>query len=417
MDAIEEDYLVYIKIWRLKMLILRLWNYIRGYVIIIVEGYFLEKFINICSHRQLRLWNVKWQKNSRVIMTMSIQDFRMLRPIAKRTKCRVHILKKKGLPFIIYRYKSRKAFVFGWAICVIVFFLISSFVWDISITGNSKVSTEVIMDKLSENGIKVGALKYSIDPNDVVANMMLEINDLARISISLHGTKVQVIVNERVKPPDLINRNVPCDLVAIKGGVISSIVAKEGLEMVKVGDTVTKGQLLITGKIENTNIPDSMPLMVHSMGIVKARTWYEANSKVEQKLVKAKRTGLKKEMYSFVFFTKKINLFHTKIPYNNSEHVEIKKKLCIGENLALPFEVIVDQYYEYELESNEIDLETAEKNASEKAVALAQEQIPKNAEIVKTGVSIVQYDNGERIAKALIECVEDIGVTQEIGGM
>ncbi len=398
------------------MLILRLWNYIRGYVIIIVEGYFLEKFINICSHRQLRLWNVKWQKNSKVIMMMSIKDFRMLRPIAKRTKCRVHILKKKGLPFIIYRYKSRKAFAFGCAICVIVFFLISSFVWDVSIAGNNKVSTEVIMEKLSENGIKVGALKYSIDPNDVVGNMMLEINELARISISLHGTKVQVIVNERVKPPDLINRNVPCDLVAIKEGVISSIVAKEGIEMVKVGDTVTKGQLLITGKIENTKIPDTMPLMVHSMGIVKARTWYEASCKVEQKLVKAKRTGLKKEMYSFVLFTKKIKLFHTKIPYNNSEHVEIKKKLCIGENLALPFEIIVDQYYEYELESNEIDLETAEKNASEKAVALAQEQIPKNTEVLKTGVSIVQYDNGVKIAKALIECIEDIGVTQEIGG-
>jgi len=122
------------------MLILRLWNYIRGYVIIIVEGYFLEKFINISTHRQLRLWNVKWQKNSKVIMNISIKDFRMLRPIAKRTRCRVHIIKKKGLAFILNRYKSRKAFVIGSVICVITFFLISSFVWDVSVTGNSKVS-------------------------------------------------------------------------------------------------------------------------------------------------------------------------------------------------------------------------------------------------------------------------------------
>jgi len=34
------------------MLIFRLWNYIRGYVIIFVEGYFLEKFVNICTRRQ-----------------------------------------------------------------------------------------------------------------------------------------------------------------------------------------------------------------------------------------------------------------------------------------------------------------------------------------------------------------------------
>jgi len=395
---------------------MRLWNYIRGYVIIIVEGYFLEKFINICTHRQLRLWNVKWQKNSKVIMKLSINDFRMLKPIAKRTRCRVHLIKKRGLPFILNRYKSRKAFVIGSGICILTFFIISSFVWDVSVTGNNKVSTEVIMEKLCENGIKVGALKYSINPDNIVGNMMLQLNDLARISISLRGTKIQVVVNERVNPPDLINRNVPCDLVALKEGVVSSIVAKEGLEMVKIGDTVTKGQLLITGTIENMKIKDAQPLMVHSMGSVKARTWYEGSAKVEQKLLKAKRTGLKKNKYSIVLFTKILKLFHSKIPYNNSEHLEIRKKLCIGEYLVLPFELIVDQYYEYELELNEIDIGTAQKIASEKSIALAQEQIPKNAEIIKTGISIVQDDNGVSTVKALIECIEDIGVTQEIGG-
>ncbi|MHB8065960.1 MAG: sporulation protein YqfD [Ruminiclostridium sp.] len=399
------------------MLILRLWNYIKGYVIIIVEGYFLEKFINICIHRQLRLWNVKWQKNSKIIMKLSIKDFRMLKPIAKRTRCRVHIIKKRGLPFILNRYKSRKAFVIGSGICVIIFFLISSFVWDVSVTGNSKVSTEVIMEKLSENGVKIGALKYRIKPEDIVGNIMLELNDLARISISLRGTKIQVTVDERVKPPDLINRKIPCDLVALKEGVVFSIVAKEGLEMVKIGDTVTKGQLLISGTIENMKIKEAMPLMVHSMGSVKARTWYEASSKVEQKLVKAKRTGLKKDKYSIVLFTRKFKLFHGKIPYNNSEHVEIKKKLCIGKNLVLPFEIIVDQYYEYELEQYEIDMDTAQKIASDKAIALAQKQIPQNAEVVKTGISIIKDDNGNNKVKALIECVEDIGVTQEIGGI
>ena len=399
------------------MLILRLWNYIRGYVIIIVEGYFLEKFINICTHRQLRLWNVKWQRNSRVKMMISIKDFKMLRPIAKKTRCRVHIIMKKGFPFFINKYKNRKAFIIGAGSCIITFFLISSFIWDVSVVGNSSVPTEVIVEKLYSNGIKIGALKYGINPENVVGNMMLELNDLARISVYIRGTKVQVVVNERVKPPDLINRNVPCDIVALKEGVICSIVAKEGLETVKVGDTVAKGQLLITGKIENINNPEATPLMVHSMGSVKARTWYEASAKVEQKLKKTKRTGLKKENYSIVLFTKKIKLFHSKIPYKNSEYVEIKKKLCIGNYFALPVEFIIDQHYEYDLEHYEIDVETAEEIAADKAIALAKEKAPKNAKIVNSNVYFVNNDNGVNIAKAIIECIEDIGVTQEIGGM
>lgn len=398
------------------MLILRLWNYLRGYVIIVVEGYFLEKFINICSHRHLRLWNVKWQKNSKIIMKISISDFKLLRPIAKKTKCRVHIIKKKGLPFILHRYKNRKAFVVGSAIFAITFFVISSFVWDITVTGNDKVSTDIILEKLYDNGIKQGALKYGVDLDETVQSMMLEINDLARMSISLRGTRILVEVSERVKPPDLINKKLPCDIVAIKDGVIASIVAKEGLETVKVGDTVTKGQLLITGKIDNQKNPEAPPLMVHSMGTVKARTWYEASTQVEQTLVKQERTGAQKDLYTLVLFTKLFKLFHSKIPYNNSEHIEIRKKLSFGENFVLPIEWKVDQYYEYELQQYEIDMDTALKNAQNKALKLAEQKIPKNATIVKHNVFLIQDEKGSTVT-ANIECIEDIGVTQEMGGI
>lgn len=350
-------------------------------------------------------------------MKLSIGDFRELRPVVRKTKCKVHIIKRKGIPFILNKYKNRKAFVIGSGICIVTFFLISSFVWDISITGNSDVSTEFILERLKENGIKTGTLKYRIDTDDVAENMMLQVNDLARISVSLRGTRVYVDVTERTKPPVLIEKHIPCDIVASRDGVIYSIVAKEGLETVKIGDTVTKGQLLITGKIDNVKNPELPPLIVHSIGSVKARTWYEATAKIEQNLVKAKRTGLKKEMYSFVLFSKKFKLFHAKIPYNNSEHVEVIKKLSLGANLALPFEVVVDQYYEYELEQNKIDLATAKKLASEKAVEMAQKQMPAHAEALKKNITEFEDGKGVKAVRAIIECIEDIGTTQEIGGM
>ncbi len=399
------------------MLIWRLWNYIKGYVIIIVEGYFLEKFINICTHRNIRLWNVRWQKNSSVSMKLGIADFKELRPVVKKTRCKVHIVKRKGIPFILNRYKSRKAFVIGSGVCIVVFFLISSFIWDISVSGNNNISTEFILERLRENGVKTGTLKFKINTDDVVENMMLQINDLARMSVSLKGTRIYVEVTERTKPPVLINKEIPCDIIASRDGVIYSIVAKEGLETVKIGDTVTKGQLLITGRIDNVKNPESPPLMVHSMGSVKARTWYEATAKIDQNLVTAKKTGLKKEMYSVVLFTKKFKLFHTQIPYNNSEHVELKKKLSLGANFALPFEMVIDQYYEYELEQNKVDMATAKKIASEKAVEMAQKQVPSHAEVLKKNIAEFEEGNGVKSVRALIECIEDIGITQEIGGM
>lgn len=397
------------------MLILRLWNYIIGYVIINVEGYFLEKFINICTHRNISLWNVRWQKNSRVSMRLTVENFRKLRPIARKTHCRIHIIRKKGIPFILERYKNRKAFVIGAGICLAVFFMFSSFVWDITVSGNVDIPTELIMEKLSTKGIKVGTFKYNVNTDKIADGMMLEIDELARISVSLYGTRIYVNVNERVKPPELIRKDIPCDIIASKDGIIYSVVAKEGLEQVKIGDTVVKGQMLITGTIVPKN-PEAPLLLVHSMGSVKARTWYEASADVEQTLVKAKRTGKQKNLYSIVFFTKKFKLFQKKVPYTNSEHIEVKKKLILGTNFALPVELTIDQYYEYELEQNKIDINTAKKIASDKAGESAQEQIPQNAEIVKKSI-VEQEDGGSKKVKAVIECIEDIGVTQEIGGM
>jgi len=58
------------------MLIFRLWNYIRGYVIIFVEGYFLEKFVNICTRRQILLWDIQRDRNSKMTLKVSIRALR-----------------------------------------------------------------------------------------------------------------------------------------------------------------------------------------------------------------------------------------------------------------------------------------------------------------------------------------------------
>ena len=86
------------------MLLMRLWNYLRGYVIIVVEGYFLEKFINMCTHRQIYLWDVKASGNCVMTLKASIKGFkrmpwqeRQIGPGEMPCKC-----------VIINRYRKRK---------------------------------------------------------------------------------------------------------------------------------------------------------------------------------------------------------------------------------------------------------------------------------------------------------------------
>ena len=83
-------------------------NYILGYVRIKVEGYYIERFINICISKKILIWNIKREKSSIMYANISLNDFRRLKPIAKKTKCKVNIKRKKGIPFILHRYKKEK---------------------------------------------------------------------------------------------------------------------------------------------------------------------------------------------------------------------------------------------------------------------------------------------------------------------
>lgn len=121
------------------MLMLKLWNYMRGYVIISVEGFFLEKFINICIRRKIFLWDIKKIKGNYMTLKVSIKAFKMLRPVAKKTKSRIRIIGKRGMPFVYSKYKGRKAFAAGGLFFVILIYILSSYIWAVEV----KIETSV----------------------------------------------------------------------------------------------------------------------------------------------------------------------------------------------------------------------------------------------------------------------------------
>ncbi|HHW49692.1 MAG TPA: sporulation protein YqfD [Clostridiaceae bacterium] len=397
------------------MLLLRLWNYIRGYVIILVEGYFLEKFVNICVHRQIFLWDIKRSKNSALTLKASIKGFKAIRPVARKTKCRVRIIKKKGVPFFLNRYRRRKAFIVGPFLFILLLYAMTSFIWSVEVTGNKEIGYDLLIETLARNGIKPGVLKFGIDTDRVVNNMILEIDKLSWVSVTIKGTKAKVQVAERTVAPELVPKNVPCDIIAKRDGVITSVIVKDGYEMVKAGDTVVKGQVLISGRVPIKNETEKVRY-VHSIGSVTARTWYEKSSQVNMKRVQKVKTGRTKDHISLILFTKRIKLFSGEIDFADYEKVEIRKRLSLGEDLVLPFEIVIDRFYENNVMEEELDIEEAKKLSADSALSEVMRDIPPDAKILKTYANYVKDKNNGLVAKVTVECLEEIGLKKEIGG-
>lgn len=397
-----------------NLLLLRLWNYLRGYVIIVVNGYFVEKFMNVCTHRQIFLWDIRRRSVDTLTMKISIAGFRLLRPVAKKTGCRVRVVKKRGLPFILNRYRKRKTFLVGAFLFILLIYAMTSFVWSVDISGNKKLETVFITELLDSCDIKPGVLKYTVDTEKAISYMMLNVKELSWVSINVHGTRVKVQVREGIVPPSLVPKDEPCNVIASKDGIISYIVAEEGYEAVQVGDTVQKGQVLISGKIPVKNEKDKYRI-THAMGTVKARTWYEAVQPVVTENIEKVRTNRVLNNYTLVFFSKKIGLFHRKADFESSEMEEIINKVEIGD-LVFPFEIITERFYENKTVTVELSAEEAKDKAASDAYKEIEEELPQNVEIVKKDIKFISDDDEGYIVRITVECNEEIGMTEEIGG-
>ena len=76
---------------------------ILGYVRIEVEGYYIERFINICQNKKILIWNLKREKGVQLFFNIGISDFKKLKEISRKTNCKIKIKRKKGIP-CLYKF-------------------------------------------------------------------------------------------------------------------------------------------------------------------------------------------------------------------------------------------------------------------------------------------------------------------------
>ncbi|MBR3133500.1 MAG: sporulation protein YqfD [Clostridia bacterium] len=218
--------------------------FIIGYVNVEVEGFFIERFINRCVSSKIFIWGLKRKSDTRLMCNMGISDFKSVRKIAKETRCKIKISYKKGLPFLINRYKKRKIFGIFLLTIVLCIIVMSKFVWNIEVKGLEKISDESIISTLKECGLNTGVLKNSVDIDKVIERVRLERDDIAWIGINIDGTNAIVEVVEASPKPEILDKNEYCNIVSDKTGIITKINVTNGMANVSVGDIVEPGTIL-----------------------------------------------------------------------------------------------------------------------------------------------------------------------------
>ncbi len=316
-----------------------------GFCLINVEGFFIERFLNICKNKKIFLQDLQRINGTYIKVKILKSDFREIKHIAKKTKCKVKIEKKSGFPFFINKYRKRK--IFAIAILVIAFFIfgITKFVWNIEVIGNESISTEEILNILSEYGIKEGKLKTNIDSQKISNLIRLNRNEFSWIGITVKGTNVIVNVEEVIKIPEIIDKNKNCNIVAKDDAVISKIVVQNGTAKVSVGDEVKKGDLLVEGVMEGIY---SGTRKVHAEANVLGRILYEKERKeyfVQNEKIK---TGKKEEKIEICINNFKINFNKGVSNFEKYDTITTNNKLKFFSDFYFPISLKKHTNFEYE---------------------------------------------------------------------
>lgn len=380
-----------------------------GYVRIEVEGYYIERFINICTNKKILIWNLKREKNVKLYLNIGISDFKRLSEVARKTKCKIRIKKKRGIPFLLNKYRKRKLFVILLLIISLLIYISSNYVWNIDINVKDNLTIDNLQEELEKVGLKRGVKKDSIDTSSIINKLKLDRSDISWVGIDIEGTNVIINVVKADNPPEIINNNDYCNIVAGKDGLITKIVARNGTARVNVDDQVKQGDVLIEGIIEGKY---TEPRQVHSLGEVKAKVKYSKTKRIELNQKIKKNTGKEEKKYEINFNNYSLSLYTKKSNFNMYTSEKNEEKLKIGKNFYLPISITKITNKEEYREEKVYSFEEAKNIAVEEISSELEKEIENKENIVNKIVN-TKEGVGDIEVEVIFEVIEDIGVDKK----
>lgn len=406
------------------MLLFKLMSFFVGYVVIKATGKAPEKFVNMAASRGICLWDIARAGEDAVFISVRLPAVKPLRHIARRTGCRYCVQARRGLPFLLARMRRRQALALGFVFFVGAMYFLASFVWFIEVRGNERLTAAEVLDAAAGAGLVRGMPKWQIRAEQVEAGLQERLPLLAWTGVYFQGTKVTIEVAERALPAEEDRR--PAHVVAAKAGVIKEVLVVDGNPLVREGDTVAPGQVLISGAIppllaapSADQKPETAPQVlrpayyVHARGIVRARVWYEDYGEAQLVETGYRPTGRSEKRHILKYYGRETVLFPRRdISFDCYEVATSTKKLPGWRNLDLPVELITEKYLELAAYREERGRQEAGRIAGEAAVAGIMRQLPGDAVVQGRWLEDVSAGSGDQTIriKAVFETVEDIGV-------
>lgn len=294
----------------------------------------LNRFIKKCIDNNINLYNISYVKDKMVVL-IDVKDYLKIKKLNYYSKIRV--VKYDGLLNIKKIIKDNMFYISVIFLSFIWMNLLTNYIVDIEIIHSNSGIRRLLKEELDKNNVKRFSLAYSFEELDNITKKILadNKNNLEWVSIKKDGMKYIVRAEERIIKREVVSDK-PRDIVASKDAYITKVIGSKGNVLVRQGEYVKKGTVLISGKI---TLYEDVKGVTSASGSVYGNVWYECTVETPKEISSERLTGRKRYNLNvgnkillrnkYQNFRQKnireIKIFGLKIKFYKEEEVEIIK--------------------------------------------------------------------------------------------
>ena len=268
-------------------------------------GGFSAEFLDLCGERGIPLYDVRaalGEARFTVFAANAVEALKAARDAGMETR----VLWRRGLGYRLTRYAGRWGIPVGILLASVLLAVLSSFIWRIEIVTPEGIDPARIRSAVEAEGVKVGTFVCRADTG-ALARTAAGCDDHIRTAVAdLVGTTLFIRVTAGALPPEKDALRPGENLCAGKDGVIILPDISAGTPMVKAGDQVRRGDILVIG---SKTLKNGETRLVAPRGRIMAQTALHISCAMPQRAdlcpVRRLSTG-----YALCFFGCEIPLYY-----------------------------------------------------------------------------------------------------------
>ncbi|MFI3325472.1 MAG: sporulation protein YqfD [Clostridia bacterium] len=383
-----------------------------------ITGQDKNRFLNICIKNGLKFTKYK-KENESYLLTLNASDYRKFTKLRNGLKVKIKRISKAGLLLQMSKYKKHLGLIIGLALGIFLYLFMYSFYWVIEVPTDGIYTQEEILQAASNAGVYIGAKKSDINTKNAGYKIMLELPLIQWISVNNNGSRIEIVITYGKTGEELVDKETPSNLVASTTGVITSIEVQDGMVEVAVGDTVEKGDLLVTG-VWDTNRgyeewelkENPTTLYASSRGIIMAETTRIFEVSIDETTTYYQSQNLYKK-YILSFFGINFPFTFNLVP--SGEYIlETSQNNLEILGTTLPIYIKTQTLTKLEINENIINEDTAKITLENLLYKQIETSLGENDSLITVNSTEITYKNGAYTLTAYCICMENIALKQEI---